>query len=171
MEECARIKEAAEIYEQILKMDAEHAPANINLGTICYNQRQFHRAEQLYRKATEADPGYALAYFDLGNVLDEIQRLPEAILAYREAIRLVPKYADAHYNLALAYERTGERRKALRHWTAYLKLDSIGPWANHARGQARKILEREKLTIVHRSSALHANRPAASAKPVVLTAI
>jgi tetratricopeptide (TPR) repeat protein len=78
--------------------------------------------------------------------------LSEAVEAYRSAIRLVPGYADAHYNLALAYERTGQRRKALRHWTAYLRLDPIGPWATHARGQQRKILDREKLTIVHRSS-------------------
>jgi tetratricopeptide (TPR) repeat protein len=158
LEERSRVKEAAELYEQILDIDSAHAPANINLGTILYNQREFLRAERLYRRAAEADPEYALAFFDLGNVLDELQRLPEAITAYREAIRLVPNYADSHYNLALAYERTGERRRALRHWTAYLKLDPIGPWANHARGQARKILEREKLTIVHRSPRIAAAR-------------
>ena len=84
-------------------------------------------------------------------MLDELERLPDAIEAYRNAIQLVPKYADAHYNLALAYERIGERRRALRHWTVYLKLDPVGPWANHARTQSRKILSREKLTIVHRS--------------------
>lgn len=149
-EERSKIAEAIDLYESILQIDGCHAPAAINLGTIFYNQRQYSRAEQLYRQAAEADPTYALAFFDLGNVLDELQRLPEAIEAYRSAIRLAHNYADAHYNLALAYERTNERRKALRHWTAYLKLDPIGPWANHARGQARKILDREKLSIVYR---------------------
>lgn len=151
LEESGKIDEAAEEYEQVLHLDPHHAPSSINLGTICYNRRAFRRAEELYRRATIADPGYALAFFDLGNVLDELERLPEAIEAYRGAIRLVPKYADAHYNLALAYERIGERRRALRHWTMYLKLDPVGPWANHARTQAQKILSREKLTIVHRS--------------------
>jgi hypothetical protein len=42
----------------------------------------------------------------------------------------------------------------LRHWTAYIKLDPVGPWSNHARMQARKILEREQLSIVHRGSAV-----------------
>jgi tetratricopeptide (TPR) repeat protein len=88
----------------------------------------------------------------LGNVLDELQRLPEAIEAYRHAIRIVPFYADAHYNLALAYERMDEHRKALRHWNAYVKLDPIGPWANHARGQVRKMLAQEKLSIVRGTS-------------------
>ena len=151
LEEGGKFDEAAERYEQVLHLDPHHAPSAINLGTICYNRRAFRRAEELYRRATISDPGYALAFFDLGNVLDELERLPEAIEAYRNAIRLVPKYADAHYNLALAYERIGERRRALRHWTMYLKLDPVGPWANHARTQARKILSREKLTIVHRS--------------------
>jgi len=73
-----------------------------------------------------------LAFFDLGNVLDELQRLDESIAAYRRAVALAPRYADAHYNLALAYERTGEHRHALRHWQAYVRLDNTGPWADHA---------------------------------------
>ena len=156
LEEQGKTQEAIAHYQSILALDSFHAPACINLGTIQYNQRQFIEAESLYRRATVADPKYALAFFDLGNVLDELQRLPEAIVAYGTAIRLVPHYGDAHYNVALAYERVGDRRAALRHWTAYIKLDPIGPWSNHARIQARKILEREKLAIVHRgSSVLH----------------
>lgn len=155
-EETSQIKDATRLYEQILDVDGAHAPACINLGTIHYNQRHFAQAEQLYRRATVADPGYALAFFDLGNVLDELQRLPDAIQAYTTAIRVAPSYADAHYNLALAFERTGERRRALSHWTEYIKLDPVGPWANHARCQARKILERESLKIVHRGARIAA---------------
>ena len=151
-EERGETEEAIALYEGILAIDDKHAPSCINLGTMYYNQRQFSHAEKLYRRATVADPNYALAFFDLGNVLDELQRLPEAIEAYRRAIRLVACYADAHYNLALAYERTGEHRRALRHWSSYIKLDPIGPWANHARNQARKILDRAGLSIVHRNS-------------------
>lgn len=151
-EEESKTQEAIALYESILVRESRHAPSAINLGTIFYNQGEFLMAERMYRQAVDADPNYALAFFDLGNVLDELQRLPEAVEAYRTAIRLVPKYADAHYNLALALERLNERRRALRHWEIYLKLDPAGPWANHARGQARKILEGEKLTIVWRRS-------------------
>ena len=146
----ATLAQAMALYESILLARQDHAPACINLGTIFYNQRDFAKAETLYRRATEADPEYALAFFDLGNVLDEMQRLHEAIAAYSQAIALVPSYADAHYNLALAFERQGERRRALRHWMAYVRLDPIGPWANHAKGQARKILAMDKLRIVSR---------------------
>jgi tetratricopeptide (TPR) repeat protein len=132
-------------------MDATYAPAYINLGTIYFHLREFVRAEELYRRATEEDPGYVLAFFDLGNVLDELERLEESIAAYRQAIALSPRYPDAHYNLALAYERKGERRLALRHWEAYVRLDTSGPWADHARGQIGKLLDRDKLSIAWRA--------------------
>jgi tetratricopeptide (TPR) repeat protein len=153
-EERGKAEDSIPLYESILALDESHAPACINLGTILYNLREFAQAEKLYRRATLADPKYALAFFDLGNALDELRRLPEAIEAYRRAIQLVPGYADAHYNLALAYERTSERRRALRHWNYYIKLDPIGPWTTHARNQARKIMEREKLVIVRGNSSL-----------------
>jgi tetratricopeptide (TPR) repeat protein len=150
----ATILQAMEIYQAILAIRPEHAPALINLGTIHYNLRKYDQAEQHYRKATIADPEYALAFFDLGNVLDEMQRLTEATAAYQKAVTLVPQYADAHYNLALAYERQGHRRRALRHWLAYVRLDPVGPWAKHAKDQARKILNTEKLSIVSRRGRL-----------------
>jgi tetratricopeptide (TPR) repeat protein len=150
----ATISQAIEIYQEILVIRPEHAPALINLGTIHYNLRKYEQAERYYRGATVADPEYALAFFDLGNVLDEMQRLTEATAAYQKAVALVPQYADAHYNLALAYERQGQRRRALRHWLAYVRLDPVGPWAKHAKEQARKILNTEKLSIVSRRGRL-----------------
>jgi len=150
-EETGDKQHAIALYEEILELDPGYAAASINLGTVFFHLRQYGRAEELYRRATEADPEYVLAYFDLGNVLDELGRLEESIAAYVKAIALSPRYADAHYNLALAYERRGENRCALQHWRAYLKLDNRGPWAEHARGQIRKLLERENLAIVSRA--------------------
>jgi len=153
-EDRGTVPEAADLYRKILVLRPRYAAAAINLGTIHYNYREFALAEQHYRRATEIDPDYALAFFDLGNVLDELKRLPDAIAAYQRATTLVPQYADAHYNLALAYERQGLRRRALRHWLTYVRLDPVGPWANHAKAQAKKILSTERLSIVSRSGRL-----------------
>ncbi len=150
-EETGDKQKAIALYGEILEIDPGYAAACINLGTVFFHLRQYGRAEELYRRATEADPDYVLAYFDLGNVLDELDRLEESIAAYVKAVTLSPGYADAHYNLALAYERMGENRSALRHWRAYLKLDNRGPWADHARGQIRKLLDQESLAIVSRA--------------------
>jgi tetratricopeptide (TPR) repeat protein len=150
-EEAGEKQRAIALYEEMLDLDPGYAAAFINLGTIHFHLRQFARAEELYRRATETDPGYVLAFFDLGNVLDELERPDESIAAYQRSVALSPRYADAHYNLALAFERKGERRAALRHWQAYIRLDKTGPWADHARGQIRKLLDREKLSISWRA--------------------
>jgi tetratricopeptide (TPR) repeat protein len=150
-EEVGERQRAVTLYEEILDLDPEYAAAYINMGTIQFHLRQYGRAEQLYRRATEADPAYALAFFDLGNVLDELARPDESIAAYRQAVALAPRYADAHYNLALACERKGQCRPALFHWQSYVRLDNCGPWAEHARGQIRKLLSREKLSIAWRT--------------------
>jgi tetratricopeptide (TPR) repeat protein len=150
-EEVGEKQRAIALYEEILKLDPEYAAVYINLGTIQFHLRQYGRAEELYRRATEADPAYVLAFFDLGNVLDELERPDESIAAYRRAIALAPHYADAHYNLALAYERKGQCRPALRHWQSYVRLDNRGPWAEHAHGQIRKLLSRETLSIAWRT--------------------
>jgi tetratricopeptide (TPR) repeat protein len=150
-EESGEKQKAIALYEEILATDPAYAAACINLGTLYFHLRQYARAEELYRRATEIDPNYVLAYFDLGNVLDELERLDESIAAYCRAVELSPRYADAHYNLALAYERKGMHRHALRHWRAYIKLDNRGPWSDHARGQIGKLLQREKLSIAFRA--------------------
>ena len=166
-EEAGEKQRAITLYQEILSIDPQYAAACINLGTLFFHLRQFGRAEELYRRATEADPGYVLAYFDLGNVLDELERIGESIAAYLKAVTLSPRYADAHYNLALAYERTGEHRNALRHWRAYVKLDNRGPWADHARGQISKLLAREGLAIASRADHFVAPRKGRAALELV----
>ncbi|HYK49545.1 MAG TPA: tetratricopeptide repeat protein [Terriglobales bacterium] len=141
--------QAMEMYEQVLEVDPDHAAAHINLGTLHYNRQEYALAEKHYRRAIEVDARYALAYFDLGNVLDETGRVAEAIQTYSTALQLAPTYADAHYNLALAYEKMKEPRKALKHWRAYVKLDTIGPWAVHARNQIQRILQADGLKLIY----------------------
>jgi len=144
--------EAILSYKKCVELDPAHAAAYINLGTLYYNRQDYVLAERYYRKAIEVDLKYALAYFDLGNVLDETGRLSDGIRAYQSAIALAPTYADAHYNLALAFEKARQPRQALRHWRAYAKLDTVGPWAIHARNQIKKILAADQLKVVKQDS-------------------
>lgn len=145
--------EAIATYMEVLELEPQHAAAHINVGTLYYNRQDYQSAEKHYRAAVEVDPRYALAYFDLGNVLDETGRAEEAVQAYRTALQLAPTYADAHYNLALAYEKLRQPRKALKHWQAYVKLDSTGPWSIHARNQIQRILQADGLKLVYKRGA------------------
>jgi tetratricopeptide (TPR) repeat protein len=148
-EDASTQTDAIAAYLKVLDLEPMHAAAHINLGTLYYNRQDFGLAEKHYRHAIEADARYALAYFDLGNVLDETGRVLEAIQTYKTALQLAPTYADAHYNLALAYEKIREPRKALKHWQAYIKLDTSGAWSVHARSQIKRILQADGLRLVH----------------------
>jgi len=141
--------QAINVYQRVLELDPEHAAAHINLGTLHYNRQEYTVSEKHYRAAIAIDPRYALAYFDLGNVLDETGRVAEAIQAYNTALQLAPTYGDAHYNVALAYEKVREPRKALKHWRAYVKLDTSGPWSVHARNQIQRIMQADGLRLVY----------------------
>ncbi len=149
-EDASTQTEAIAAYLKVLDLAPTHAAAHINLGTLYYNRQDFGLAERHYRQAIEADPRYALAYFDLGNVLDETGRVLEAVQTYKTALQLAPTYADAHYNVALAYEKLRDPRKALKHWQAYVKLDTSGPWSVHARSQIKRILQADGLKLVYK---------------------
>jgi|GEM_PF-4512874 tetratricopeptide (TPR) repeat protein len=128
--------EAIATYQEAIGLDPRKPGPCVNLGTIYYEQKNFLEAEKWYRKATERAPDYALAWFDLGGVLEDLSKQDMAISAYERAVALVPHYADAHYNLALIFQKRGQKSEALKHWTAYLKYDEEGPWAEYARKQA-----------------------------------
>ena len=147
-EDPAMQAQAIAVYQEVLELDSEHAAAHINIGTLYYNRQDYNLSEKHYRTAIGIDPRYALAYFDLGNVLDETGRVNDAIQAYSTALQLAPTYGDAHYNIALAFEKIKEPRKALKHWRAYVKLDTTGPWAVHARNQIKRILQAEGIKLV-----------------------
>ena len=76
--------------------------------------------------------------------IDEQDDLANAEKHYLEALRLHPHYADAHYNMALLYQGMRDFMRAVRHWRAYLKLDTTTTWSKIARRELEKL---EAITI------------------------
>ncbi len=130
-----RRREAIEAYRQVLKKRPDWVEAQINLGTLLYEEDEPQEAVKAYRRAVELEPANALARFNLGSVLDELGQIGAAREELRQAVRLQPDYADAHYNLALVAEKLGAWAEARRHWKRYLQLDPTSPWAETARGR------------------------------------
>ncbi len=130
-----RRREAIEAYRQVLKKRPDWVEAQINLGTLLYEEDEPQEAVKAYRRAVELEPANALARFNLGSVLDELGQVSAAREELRQAVRLQPDYADAHYNLALVAEKLGGWAEARRHWKRYLQLDPTSPWAETARGR------------------------------------
>jgi len=140
---------AAKIYRELIEVQPDCAPAYLSLGTLYYQQKRYPEAADYYRRALELKTDYSLAHFNYASTLEELGRFDEAIKSYQRAIEVNPRYCDAHYNLALAYQRAGNDRKSLYHWSAYVRLDSSNSdWVKFARAEIRKLLRKQPLRVV-----------------------
>lgn len=126
-------RRAIAAYRHVLEKCPQWVEAQLNLGTLLYEEGLAEDALACYRRAVALDPRNPLARFNLGSVFDELGQLNSAREELRAAVRLQPGYADAHYNLALVAEKLGAFAEARRHWRRYLELDPNSPWAQTAR--------------------------------------
>ena len=124
---------AERCYQRAIELDPEHPGALLNLGNILYARGDLEPALELYRATAHSAAEYPEAFYNIANVLDDLDRPSEALEAYREALSLAPEFKAAHFNIALVLEKRGERRRARRHWQAYLDLDDESTSADIAR--------------------------------------
>src|SRR5271155_1654096 len=111
--QAGRLREAEQLYRQILAREPEHIHAMHHLGVIAFQMGHSDIAVGLIRQAVALQPNYPEAYCNLGNALRAGRQFDEAIAAYHQAIVLGPDFAEAHLNLANALNDKGELDKAL----------------------------------------------------------
>jgi len=117
-----RWREAAEAYEQEVKVRPDDAEAYSNLG---YAYRQIGRqakAIEAYEQAAKAGPDRAEIYNNLGIAYSEGGQQAKAIEAFKLAIKISPDYADAHNNLGAAYLRLEQWTEAIEACKKAVKL-------------------------------------------------
>ncbi len=109
-------------YRKVLALDADHADAYLNLGALLCEGRRCREAVELYDLALRRHPGEALLHFNRAIALEDQGRNAEALAGYHESLRLAPDLADAHYNVARLHEQLGDAKQAVRHFSAYRRL-------------------------------------------------
>ncbi|WP_255440883.1 tetratricopeptide repeat protein [Caenimonas sedimenti] len=114
---------AAEVaYLQALALAPGLEDAYLNLGAMWADAGRFVELVRLSAAALKQCPESALLHFNLGVALDHLERLDDAADAYERALQLDPTLADAHFNLAELRKQAGDERGALRHYSAYRRL-------------------------------------------------
>jgi predicted O-linked N-acetylglucosamine transferase (SPINDLY family) len=108
-----RLREAEELYRQILADQPEHAGALHHLALIAHQAGQIDEALKMLRRAISLNPGIAQAHYHLGIVLAEIGQRDQAIAAYRQAIAVNPNLYGAHNNLGGALLAGGHHDEAI----------------------------------------------------------
>jgi tetratricopeptide (TPR) repeat protein len=110
-------------YRKVLALDPDHTGAYLNLGALLCESRRCGEAVALYDEALRRHPDEALLHFNRAVALEDKGRTADALAGYDTSLRLDPALADAHYNAARLHEKLGDAKKALRHLSAYRRLE------------------------------------------------
>jgi tetratricopeptide (TPR) repeat protein len=109
-------------YLQALALDPGLEDAYLNLGALWAEAGRHAELARLSDEALRHCPQSALLHFNRGVALDHLEQLAEAAASYERALELDPQLADAHFNLAQLHQQAGDERGALRHYSAYRRL-------------------------------------------------
>jgi Tfp pilus assembly protein PilF len=121
-QQAGKLREAEEIYREILAREPGHAGALVSLGVIARKTGRTDLAVELFRRAIAAKPGFAEAYSNLGNALKDAGRFDEAISAYRQAIQFNPGLPEVHNNLGNSLKDQGQLNEAIAEYRRAISL-------------------------------------------------
>ena len=145
--------QAAEQYQQALKIDPKHAEAMFHLGVVYAQMKKYPEAIGVWKRYVKATGESPQAYGNLGFCYELAGRPEEAEAAYQRGIRKDPanvachvnyglmlvrrgrvgegklqlgavlKPAEVHYNLGSVYESAGRKEQAKAEYRQALQLD------------------------------------------------
>lgn len=109
-----RFAEAAEEFQQGLRMDPLSMILNTNVAHVHYFSRDYQRGVEHCRRTIVLDPGFPNAHADLGRLLLVLGKPAEAVAELELAQRLDGGPMNALGRLGYAYAAAGRRDDALR---------------------------------------------------------
>ena len=152
-----QLREAEQLYRQILRYAPSHAESMHLLGLIAAQSGRPEEAVTLIHQAIELSPS-AQYLSNLGVILDKQGRLDEAIAAHRQALAIDPNYSDARGNLASVLTDAGRAGEALEEYRQVLA--ERPQWPEGHNGLANALLATGKL-----DEAIEAYRRALALRP------
>ncbi|MEO8280185.1 MAG: tetratricopeptide repeat protein [Ideonella sp.] len=119
-----RLGEAEATYRRLLEVAPSQTDAAINLAALLCEAGRCADALAVCDQAVAAGgDGSALLHFNRAIALEDLPRREhDALRAYQRSLELDPALADAHYNLGRLHEKHGRKQAALRHFSAYRRL-------------------------------------------------
>ena len=113
---------AERAYREVIAHAADSVDAYLNLGALLYESSRLDEALRAYDQGLALAPPESRLHYNRALVLEDLRRDDEALLAYQACLKLAPDFADAHFNVARLYEQLGKGQLALRHFSAYRRL-------------------------------------------------
>lgn len=119
-------------YREVLRLDPDHVYAYVNLGALLCEAGRCDDAVALYEEATRLAPDDPLVHFNRAIALEDVGRYRDALSSYERCLAHDPRLGDAHFNAARLCDRLGDGRGALRHFSAYRRLQKARTAAESA---------------------------------------
>lgn len=117
-----RLREAEQIYRQILSHEPNHADAIHLLGLLAHQAGHHEMAVDYIRRAIGIRGNESVFHDNLGVVLMAIHRIVEAEACFRRALELNPEWASAHTHLGNALNDQGKHDEAINCYRRALAL-------------------------------------------------
>jgi len=123
--------EARAQYRLILAKDSAFLPALFNLGTLCFDGRDFAGAADLYTRAVRLNPRDYLSCYNLGASLVNLGKSDSAMQFLRASLALNVRYVPCLSLLASLYYKRKEYQDAERLYGMITARDSLNAdfWA------------------------------------------
>jgi tetratricopeptide (TPR) repeat protein len=109
-------------YRSVIRHAPERTDAYLNLGALLYEAGRLDDALAAYDQGLAKAPREARLHYNRALALEDLGRANDALAAYEACIALADDFADAHFNAARLYEQLGRNQLALRHFSAYRRL-------------------------------------------------
>ena len=123
---------AKKLYQDAIKLDADHSMAWNNLGAIYDRQGDRAEAIKCVIRARQADPLNAEAAYNLGILLMRDNKYQEALPHLNDTLRLNPAFTAAAVQRARALTEVGQNDAALAAWKQLTAVHP-GAWIGVAR--------------------------------------
>jgi len=153
--------EAAEAFQQALKLDPELAEANFRLGLAYEALNKQEEADNEYKKAIasfkkyiEAHPDDAESHYMSGQTYARLHQYSEAAREYRLALKLKKDDADIYFDLGEALAKLAQYDEAVTGFSKSLEIDPDNYRAEDALDEAREGAKRIKVGKKHQEDLL-----------------
>jgi len=120
----------------------EYGDAEIGLGTVMVDKRDFSGGEKALRRGIELSPDSWLGHYELGRALLNEERIEDAEKAARQARSLAPNAAIIYRLLSNIHLRQKNYPALLDDIDAYLKLDPGSPAGIRAKQMREEIQQK-----------------------------
>lgn len=116
---------ALDFYNNALNIRPQSIEAHYNIAIFYQDIGDYAKAKDRYEMITQIDNTYSRAYHNLGWICMEIDKnYEDAVNYFNQAIAYQSDYVDALYNRGVAYEKMGEKQKAIDSYASVINIDS-----------------------------------------------